>query len=82
MHAPRRFIAKLRNENELFNNHQHQDAHEFLNYLLNEAAELLEKRAKKKKHVGVSQLARRAGWRSAASCRGGDETTQGPTRKG
>ena len=42
-HAPRRFIGKLRSENELFNNHQHQDAHEFLNYLLNEAAELLEK---------------------------------------
>ena len=51
VHAPRRFIGKLRSENELFNNHQHQDAHEFLNYLLNEAAELLEKRAKKKKQA-------------------------------
>ena len=47
VHAPRRFIGKLRSENELFNNHQHQDAHEFLNYLLNECAELLEKREKK-----------------------------------
>ena len=47
VHAPRRFIAKLRSENELFNNQMHQDAHEFLNYLLNECAELLEKREKK-----------------------------------
>jgi len=45
--APRRFVGKLRKENELFNNHQHQDAHEFLNYLLNEMAELLEKKQKK-----------------------------------
>ena len=48
VHAPRRFITKLRAENELFNNQMHQDAHEFLNYLLNEAAELLEKREKAK----------------------------------
>ena len=42
--APRRFVSQLRADNELFNNNLHQDAHEFLNYLLNEAAELLEKR--------------------------------------
>merc|ERR1719272_2868598 len=48
VYAPRRFITKLRAENELFNNQMHQDAHEFLNYLLNEAAELLEKREKAK----------------------------------
>ena len=30
MHAPRRFVGKLRNENELFNNQMHQDAHESL----------------------------------------------------
>lgn len=46
VHPPRKFIAKLREENEVFNNHMHQDAHEFLNYLLNEAAEILEKRNK------------------------------------
>ena len=39
-------LTKLREENEIFNNHMHQDAHEFLNYLLNEAAEILEKRSK------------------------------------
>jgi len=46
--APRQFISKLRAENELFNNHMHQDAHEFLNYLLNEVAEQLEKNEKAK----------------------------------
>ena len=47
VHPPRRFVAKLRKENEVFNNQMHQDAHEFLNYLLNEMAEILEKRNKK-----------------------------------
>jgi ubiquitin carboxyl-terminal hydrolase 9/13 len=40
--APTAFIAKLRRENELFRNTQHQDAHEFLNYLLNKIVEELE----------------------------------------
>jgi ubiquitin carboxyl-terminal hydrolase 9/13 len=40
--APTAFVAKLRKENELFRNTQHQDAHEFLNYLLNKIVEELE----------------------------------------
>jgi hypothetical protein len=129
VHAPRRFIAKLRSENELFNNQMHQvrrgshhqaraaaacvqracsvraqsrthravcvrcacgvhprthggresrrpcthapthgvhwlqDAHEFLNYLLNECAELLEKREKK----AGGQAAAQAGSEASAS---------------
>ena len=47
VHAPRRFVAKLKGENELFTNQMHQDAHEFLNYLINEMAEILEKRHKR-----------------------------------
>ena len=46
VYAPKRFVAKLREVNELFDNSYHQDAHEFLNYVLNESAELLEKHAK------------------------------------
>lgn len=46
VYTPRRFVAKLRMENEIFNNQMHQDAHEFLNYLLNEMADILEKRQK------------------------------------
>lgn len=45
--APRRFVQRLRADNQVFNNQMHQDAHELLNYLLNEMAEILEKRAKK-----------------------------------
>ena len=47
VHPPRRFVAKLRAENEVFNNQMHQDAHELLNYLLNEMGEILEKRNKR-----------------------------------
>ncbi|KAI9510768.1 hypothetical protein F5148DRAFT_507705 [Russula earlei] len=37
--APRAFIDKLRDGNELFRGLMHQDAHEFLNYLLNKIVE-------------------------------------------
>eukprot|EP00698_Gefionella_okellyi_P019886 TRINITY_DN6166_c0_g1_i1.p1 TRINITY_DN6166_c0_g1~~TRINITY_DN6166_c0_g1_i1.p1 ORF type:complete len:362 (-),score=50.31 TRINITY_DN6166_c0_g1_i1:19-1104(-) len=37
--SPTQFIQKLRTENELFRSYQHQDAHEFLNFLLNDIAE-------------------------------------------
>ena len=37
--APEAFITQLRRENELFRTTMHQDAHEFLNYLLNAVAE-------------------------------------------
>ena len=54
VHPPRKFVAKLREENEVFNNQMHQDAHEFLNFLLNEAAEVLQKRSKKSNSSGGS----------------------------
>jgi len=41
--GPKKFIQKLRSENSLFRSGMQQDAHEFLNYLLNEIASLLEK---------------------------------------
>lgn len=37
--APRAFVDKLKSVNELFQGTQHQDAHEFLNYLLNKIVE-------------------------------------------
>jgi ubiquitin carboxyl-terminal hydrolase 9/13 len=40
--APRAFIDKLKEVNELFRSTMHQDAHEFLNYLLNKVAEDIE----------------------------------------
>ena len=40
--APRAFIEKLKELNELFRSSMHQDAHEFLNYLLNRIVEEIE----------------------------------------
>ncbi|CAO3597191.1 unnamed protein product [Absidia cylindrospora] len=48
--APVNFINKLKKENELFRSSMHQDAHEFLNYLLNTIAEDVEKYQKKSSH--------------------------------
>ena len=53
VYAPRHFITRLRRASEVFNNHMHQDAHEFLNFLLNEAAEILEKRAKRERRQAL-----------------------------
>eukprot|EP01113_Clastostelium_recurvatum_P041084 TRINITY_DN6476_c0_g1_i2.p1 TRINITY_DN6476_c0_g1~~TRINITY_DN6476_c0_g1_i2.p1 ORF type:complete len:377 (-),score=67.88 TRINITY_DN6476_c0_g1_i2:25-1155(-) len=39
--APKRFISRLRKDNELFRSYMHQDAHEFLNYMLNVVSEAL-----------------------------------------
>ncbi|KAI8335251.1 hypothetical protein EDC96DRAFT_524961 [Choanephora cucurbitarum] len=41
--APINFINKVKKENELFRSSMHQDAHEFLNYLLNTIAEDVQK---------------------------------------
>ncbi|KAJ2103013.1 hypothetical protein GGI16_003082 [Coemansia sp. S142-1] len=41
--SPQGFIAKLKQSNELFRSNAHQDSHEFLNYLLNEIVENVEK---------------------------------------
>ncbi|KAJ7070679.1 hypothetical protein C8F01DRAFT_1107303 [Mycena amicta] len=44
--APRAFIDKLKEFNELFRSTMHQDAHEFLNYLLNKIVEEIEEQRK------------------------------------
>mmetsp|Transcript_7748 Transcript_7748/g.14597 ORF Transcript_7748/g.14597 Transcript_7748/m.14597 type:complete len:353 (-) Transcript_7748:250-1308(-) len=41
--APKRFVQRLKLDNELFRSFMHQDAHEFLNFLLNEICEVLER---------------------------------------
>lgn len=38
---PKSFVTKLRQENELFSSYMHQDAHEFLNFILNDVVECL-----------------------------------------
>ncbi|KAI3409918.1 Ubiquitin carboxyl-terminal hydrolase 46 [Globodera pallida] len=49
--APKRFVTKLKRENELFDNFMQQDAHEFFNYLLNAISEVLMEE-KKKEQLG------------------------------
>ncbi|KAL6552162.1 Ubiquitin carboxyl-terminal hydrolase 3 [Orobanche gracilis] len=44
--APKRFVQRLKKQNEIFRSYMHQDAHEFLNYLLNELVDILEKEAR------------------------------------
>lgn len=45
--APRAFIDKLKELNELFRSTMHQDAHEFLNFLLNQIVEEMDDDRKK-----------------------------------
>ncbi|CAF3657012.1 unnamed protein product [Rotaria sp. Silwood1] len=49
---PKKFINKLRKENTIFDNDMQQDAHEFLNHLLNTCGDILlaEKKEEKDKH--------------------------------
>lgn len=42
--APKKFICRLKKENDVFDNYMQQDAHEFLNYLLNTIADILQGR--------------------------------------
>lgn len=44
--SPRKFVGKVKAENELFSGYMHQDAHEFLNYLLNDVSESLARETK------------------------------------
>ncbi|VDK33838.1 unnamed protein product [Taenia asiatica] len=39
---PKKFVQRLKRENALFDNYLPQDAHEFLNYLLNQIADILQ----------------------------------------
>ncbi|KAL8181213.1 UNVERIFIED_CONTAM: Ubiquitin carboxyl-terminal hydrolase 12 [Gekko kuhli] len=52
---PKKFISRLRKENELFDNYMQQDAHEFLNYLLNTIADLLQEEKKQEQQNGKLQ---------------------------
>lgn len=47
--APKAFIEKLKKENELFRSSMHQDAHEFLIFLLNRISEELEEEARNRR---------------------------------
>lgn len=44
--APKKFVQRVKKQKELFRSYMHQDAHEFLNFLLNELTDILEKEAR------------------------------------
>ncbi|KAJ7292963.1 hypothetical protein C8J57DRAFT_11444 [Mycena rebaudengoi] len=52
--APRAFIDKLKEINELFRSTMHQDAHEFLNYLLNKIVEEIEEERRAETENGTA----------------------------
>jgi ubiquitin carboxyl-terminal hydrolase 12/46 len=52
--APKRFVQRVKKQNELFRSYMHQDAHEFLNFLLNELVDILEKEASANKRLSGS----------------------------
>lgn len=41
--GPKKFVTRLKRDNEMFRGYLHQDAHELLNFLLNELCDILEK---------------------------------------
>lgn len=44
--SPKSFVQRLKQDNELFRSFMHQDAHEFLNFLLNDCCETLQRKQK------------------------------------
>ncbi|KAH9949413.1 cysteine proteinase [Amylocystis lapponica] len=58
---PRAFIDKLRELNELFRGSMHQDAHEFLNFLLNRIVEEMEEDRKNGYHLNGSAIGAHSG---------------------
>jgi len=50
--TPRRFLARLRKANDIFCTSEHQDAHEFLQFLLNEIVENVKKKVQKQRERG------------------------------
>ncbi|KAF0689565.1 Aste57867_18984 [Aphanomyces stellatus] len=52
--TPKTFVTKLQSENEVFSGPMHQDAHEFLNYLLNAICDLVEAELKGRRASSLS----------------------------
>ncbi|TRY54587.1 hypothetical protein DNTS_001586 [Danionella cerebrum] len=75
---PKKFISRLRKENELFDNYMQQDAHEFLNYLLNTIADLLqEEKSQERQQNG--KVVQNGG--SGGGCGSGSSTGEGETEE-
>lgn len=57
-YPPKAFVARLRQEKEVFRSYMHQDAHEFLNFILNDIVETLQREASEaaRRRVGLPPL--------------------------
>jgi ubiquitin carboxyl-terminal hydrolase 12/46 len=55
--APKKFIGRLKKENDLFDSFTQQDAHEFLNYLLNSVADIIMQEEKRAEQSRLALLA-------------------------
>ncbi|KAG9303595.1 hypothetical protein G9A89_018491 [Geosiphon pyriformis] len=53
--APGQFVTKLKEKNELFRSTMHQDAHEFLNYILNDIAENVLEQKRRMEEAEIQQ---------------------------
>ncbi|RPA86890.1 cysteine proteinase [Ascobolus immersus RN42] len=53
--SPQRLVEVVKRENEMFRSNMHQDAHEFLNYVLNEVIENVESHQKKLHLMGLTK---------------------------
>eukprot|EP00891_Asterochloris_glomerata_P000112 jgi/Astpho2/112/e_gw1.00004.43.1_t len=52
--APKRFVQRLKRDNELFRSFMHQDAHDFFLFLVNDICEILEREEKVRQAGGAS----------------------------
>uniref|UniRef100_A0A671L5F4 ubiquitinyl hydrolase 1 n=1 Tax=Sinocyclocheilus anshuiensis TaxID=1608454 RepID=A0A671L5F4_9TELE len=77
---PKKFISRLRKENELFDNYMQQDAHEFLNYLLNTIADMLqEEKSQERQQNG--KVVQNGGSGSGGGGGSGSSTGEGETEE-
>uniref|UniRef100_A0A914CTM9 ubiquitinyl hydrolase 1 n=1 Tax=Acrobeloides nanus TaxID=290746 RepID=A0A914CTM9_9BILA len=81
--APKRFVTKLKKENELFDNFMQQDAHEFFNYLLNAISETLSEERKRDYQNGPHKMntASKKGGANASNAQHGDTSKISPNDK-
>ncbi|XP_076027725.1 ubiquitin carboxyl-terminal hydrolase 12 [Genypterus blacodes] len=79
---PKKFISRLRKENELFDNYMQQDAHEFLNYLLNTIADLLQEEKSQERQQNGKLVQNGGGGGSGGGGGGGGGGSEGGDGEG
>ncbi|CAL9100521.1 unnamed protein product [Musa textilis] len=71
--SPRRFVQRVKKQNELFRSYMHQDAHEFLNFLLNELVDILER------ETNAANASPEASSSSSSSSSSSEKVANGPS---